>query len=175
MIGTLEKLKTLVRDIPDFPKKGIIFKDITPLLKDKEALKAIVEAFTERYNDKKIDLVASVEARGFLLGSIIAYKIGAGMVPVRKKGKLPYETVSITYDLEYGTDTLEMHKDAISKGDRVLVLDDLLATGGTAAATCDMVKANGGEIVEVACLIELEFLKGREKIKDYPVFSLLKF
>ncbi|MEE8359305.1 MAG: adenine phosphoribosyltransferase [Candidatus Omnitrophota bacterium] len=171
----MEKLKGLVRDIPDFPKKGIIFKDITPLLKDSEALKDIVEMFTERYKDKKIDLVASVEARGFLLGSIIAYKIGAGMIPVRKKGKLPYEVVSITYDLEYGTDTLEMHKDAVSKGDRVLVIDDLLATGGTAGATCDMVKASGGEIVEVACLIELEFLKGREKLKDYPVFSLLKF
>ncbi|MFH1752782.1 MAG: adenine phosphoribosyltransferase [Candidatus Omnitrophota bacterium] len=170
----MDRLKSLVRDIPDFPKKGIIFKDITPLLQDKAAFKSMVETLSDRYKDKKIDLVASVEARGFLLGAALAYNIGAGMIPVRKKGKLPHETVSITYDLEYGTDTLEMHKDAVSKGSRVLVVDDLLATGGTAGAACDMLKKNGAEVVELAFLIELEFLKGRERLKDYPIFSLLK-
>ena len=143
-----EDLKSMIRDIPDFPKKGIIFKDITPLLKDKRALKSIVDTLSGRYKGKKIDLVVCVEARGFILGSAIAYKLGAGMIPVRKKGKLPYRTKSITYDLEYGTDTLEMHEDALEKGTNVLVIDDLLATGGTAAATCDMVTKAGGTIVE---------------------------
>jgi len=172
---TLEELKGYIRDIQDFPKKGIIFKDITPLLKDKHAFKAAVDILSNRYKGKKIDVVASVEARGFILGAAMADRLGTGMVPIRKKNKLPYKTVSATYDLEYGTDTLEMHEDAVSSGDKVLVADDLLATGGTAGAVCGLIKKMGGEVVEVAFLIELEFLKGRAKLEGYPVFSLIKF
>ncbi|NQT06761.1 MAG: adenine phosphoribosyltransferase [Candidatus Omnitrophica bacterium] len=168
-----ENLKKLIRDIPDFPKKGIIFKDITPILKDKVAFKEAVDLLFERYKDKNIDFIISIEARGFILGSALAYKLGCGMIPVRKKGKLPYKTRSVTYDLEYGTDTLEMHEDAVSKGDRVLILDDLLATGGTAKAVCDLVKDSGVVIVEIAFMIELEFLKGRAKLKNHPIFTLL--
>lgn len=170
-----KKLKDLIRDIPDFPKKGIIFKDITPLLKDNAAFRGVVDILVDRYKDKKIDVVASVEARGFILGSTVAYKLGAGMVPIRKRGKLPYKTINVTYDLEYGTDTLEMHEDAISRGDKVLIVDDLLATGGTAKAVCELIQKGGGEIVEIAFLIELEFLKGRTKLEGYPIFTLLKF
>jgi adenine phosphoribosyltransferase len=173
-MGAKEELKNLIRDIPDFPKKGIIFKDITPLLKDSASFKKAVDLLADRYEDKEIGLVVSVEARGFIFGTAVAYKLGAGVIPIRKKGKLPYKTTSVTYDLEYGTDILEMHEDAISRGDKVLIVDDLLATGGTAAAVCDMVRKRGGDIVEAAFLIELEFLKGREKLKNYPVFSLLK-
>ena len=133
-----------------------------------------MEVLAHRYKDERIDLVASVEARGFILGAAIAYKLGTGVVPIRKKGKLPYKTVSVTYDLEYGTDTLEMHEDAISRGEKVLIVDDLLATGGTASAVCELVKKSGGEVVEIAFLIELEFLKGRNKLGGYPLFSLLK-
>ena len=171
---TQDNLGALIRDIPDFRKKGIIFKDITTLLKDRTRFKEAVDKLASRVEGKKVDLVVSVEARGFIFGAALAYKIGAGMVPVRKKGKLPYKTISATYDLEYGTDTLQMHKDAISPGDKVLVVDDLLATGGTAAAACELIQKGGGEVVEIAFLIELEFLKGRTKIKDYPIFSLLK-
>ncbi len=167
-------LKRLIRDIPDFPKKGIIFKDITPLLKDREGFKSVVDILTDRYRDKGVDLVASIEARGFILGAAVAYKLGVGMIPIRKKGKLPYKTISVTYDLEYGTDTLEMHEDAVSQGDNVLIVDDLLATGGTAAGVCDLIEKSGGKVVEVAFMIELEFLKGRTKLKGYPVFSLLR-
>lgn len=171
----IKELKSHIRDIPDFPKKGIIFKDITPLLKDKTAFNSVVNIIADRYKDKKVDTVASIEARGFIFGSAVAHKLNTGMIPVRKKGKLPYDTVSVTYDLEYGTDTLEMHKDAVSSGDNVLLVDDLLATGGTAAAVCDLIKKAGGNIVEAAFMIELEFLKGRSKLEGYPVFSLMKF
>ncbi len=174
MIDTTE-FKSYIRDIPDFPKKGIIFKDITPLLKDKGAFNSVVNIIADRYKDKKVDTVASIEARGFIFGSAVAHKLNIGMIPIRKKGKLPYDTVSVTYDLEYGTDTLEMHKDAVSSGDNVLLIDDLLATGGTAAAVCDLIKKAGGNIVEVAFMIELEFLKGRSKLEGYPIFSLMKF
>ncbi len=173
-MGEVE-LKALIRDVPDFPKKGIIFKDITPLIQNPDAFKSAVDLLAERYKDKGIKLVASVEARGFIFGSAVAYKLNAGMIPIRKKGKLPYKSIDVTYDLEYGTDTLEVHEDAIAKGDKVLVVDDLLATGGTALGTCQMISKCGGEIVEVAFLIELGFLKGREKLKDYPIFSLLKY
>lgn len=169
-----EEIKSLIRDIPDFPKKGIIFKDITPILKDKDAFKGAVDILARRYKDKRIDYIASVEARGFVFGAAVAYKMGAGIVPIRKKGKLPFKTIEVTYDLEYGTDTLQMHQDAVSKGDRVLILDDLLATGGTSAAACELIQKRGGEVVEIAFLIELEFLKGRTKLKDYPIYSLLK-
>lgn len=170
----MEDLKECIRKIPDFPKKGILFRDITTLLKDKQRFQQAVDAITDRYLDKRIDAVVSVEARGFILGGAIAYKLGAAVVPVRKKGKLPYITHEVTYELEYGQDTLCVHQDAINPGDRVLIVDDLLATGGTIGATIDLIKKLKGEIVEIAFLIELTELKGREKLKGHPIFSLIK-
>jgi adenine phosphoribosyltransferase len=168
-------LKKQIRDIPDFPKKGIIFKDITPLLKDGAAFKKAVDLMAARFfKDKKIDVVLSVEARGFLFGAAIAYKLGVGIIPVRKKGKLPFRTRSVTYDLEYGKDTLEIHEDAFKKGARVLIVDDLLATGGTTRAVADLVEKLGGRIAGMVFLIELTALKGREKLKGYPLVSLIK-
>lgn len=174
-MGLLEELKDSIRDIPDFPKKGIIFKDITTLLKDGRKFRAAVDAIAEKYTGEKIDKVVAIEARGFILGSVIAYKLGAGMVPVRKKGKLPHETSSVEYELEYGKDSLEMHKDAISPNDRVLVVDDLLATGGTMKAVCDLIEKAKGDISSIAFLIELTFLNGRDRLKGRDVFSLIKF
>lgn len=171
----VEELKGSIRDIPDFPKKGIIFKDITTLLKDGKKFQKAIDCIVERYKDKKIDKVVSVEARGFIFGSAIAYKLGAGVIPVRKKGKLPHETNRIEYELEYGKDSLEIHKDAISPNDNVLIIDDLLATGGTMKAVCDLVQRAGGRVVEVAFLIELTFLKGRDRLKGHQVFSLIEF
>ncbi|MBL7070595.1 MAG: adenine phosphoribosyltransferase [Candidatus Omnitrophica bacterium] len=171
----MEDLKKIIRDVPDFPKAGIIFKDITPLLQDQGFFKKAVDSICGQYKDKKIDAVVSIESRGFIFGSAIAYKLGAGLVPVRKKGKLPYKTYSATYDLEYGQDTLEIHQDAVSKGTRVLIVDDLLATGGTLGATIDLVKKMGADIAGIAFLIELTFLKGREKHKDQEIFSLIKY
>lgn len=171
----MEDLKKAIRDVPDFPKKGIIFKDITPLLQNTKLFRRAVDELSEKFRDRKIDAVLSVEARGFILGSAIAYKLGASFIPVRKKGKLPYRTYSATYDLEYGQDTLEMHQDAIAGGDRVLIIDDLLATGGTLGAVIGLVEKMGGEIAGIGFLIELSFLKGREKNKDYEIFSLIKF
>ena len=167
-------LKTLCRDVPGFPKEGIIFKDITPLLKDGERFKEIIDRISDRYLDKGIDVVVSIEARGFIIGPAVAFKLGAGVVPVRKKGKLPWRCYQATYDLEYGTDTLEIHQDAIKPGEKVLIVDDLLATGGTVGAVINLVERLKGQIVEVAFLIELTSLKGREQIRDYPVFSLIK-
>lgn len=167
-------LKDLIRDIPDFPKKGIIFKDITTLLKEKQGFKEAVDKLADRVKGKKIDLVVSMESRGFIFGAALAYKLGAGFVPVRKKGKLPYKTYEVTYQLEYGTDTLTMHQDAIKPGQKVLIVDDLLATGGTTSAVIDLVKKLGGDIVFIIFLIELVFLKGKEKLKEYPMFSLIK-
>lgn len=168
--------RTLIRDIPDFPKQGIIFKDITTLLADGPAFQEAVDTIALRYKDKGIDRVVAVESRGFILGAPVATALGAGFVPVRKKGKLPHpEKLSHSYALEYGTDTLEMHKDALIKGHRVLVVDDLLATGGTVSAVVQMVGELEAEVVEAAFLIELEFLKGREKLKGYPIFSLLTY
>lgn len=169
------KLERYIRDIPDFPKPGILFKDITTLLKDKKAFKEAVEALAKDYKTKKIDAVVAVEARGFILGGAIAHKIGAGFVPVRKKGKLPWKTNSVTYNLEYGTDTLEMHHDAIKSGDKVLIVDDLLATGGTVSAVTDLIKQQGGKIAGIVFLIELTFLKGKDKLKGYPVKALIKY
>lgn len=170
-----EQLKKNIRNVPDFPKKGVVFRDITTLIGDKESLKFVIDRLQKRYETKALDYVISVESRGFIFGAALAYVLGCGLVPVRKKGKLPCETYSATYDLEYGTDTLEIHKDAFEKGKRVLVLDDLLATGGTTCATIALVEKLGGEIIEAAFVIELEFLKGREKIKNVPVFSLVKY
>ena len=171
----MEDLKKYIRDVPDFPKKGIIFKDITTLLKRGEIFKEVIDTFAERYKSSNLDSIVSVEARGFIMGSALAYKLGTGIIPVRKKGKLPYKTERITYNLEYGTDTLEIHKDAINSGDRVLIIDDLLATGGTISAAAQLVEKQDGKIVEIAFLIELAFLNGRDKLKKYDVFSLIQY
>lgn len=171
----IEELKNAIRDIPDFPKKGIIFKDITTLIKDKFLFRNVIDEFYNRYKDKHIDYVACIEARGFIFGGALAYKLGAGVIPIRKKGKLPHKTRSATYELEYGTDSLHIHEDALVPGHRVLIVDDLLATGGTTKATAQLIRELGGELIEIAFLIELEFLHGRDKLKDYNVFSLIKF
>jgi adenine phosphoribosyltransferase len=171
----MDDLETIFRDVPGFPREGVIFKDITPLLKDGVRFKEVIDEISVRYLDKGIDAVVSVEARGFIIGPAIAYKLGAGIVPVRKKGKLPWHTYETTYELEYGTDTLEIHQDAIIPGEKVLIVDDLLATGGTAAAVVNLVEKLKGEIIELVFLIELKSLKGREQLKDYSVFSLVKY
>ena len=168
-------LKASIRNISDFPKKGIVFRDITPLIADKEVFSYVIDEFVKRYKDRKIEYIVSVESRGFIFGAALAYVLGCGLIPVRKKGKLPHKTHEVTYELEYGQDTLQIHTDAIEKGKRVLLLDDLLATGGTTCAAIDLVKKVGGEIIEAAFVIELEFLKGRGKIKGVPVFSLVKY
>ncbi len=171
----MKDLSKRIRNIPDFPKKGILFKDITPLLQDSESFREAVDILSDKYRNEEIDLVISAEARGFILGACLAYKLGVGFVPVRKPGKLPYEVEKAAYELEYGEDVLEMHRDAVREGDRVFVFDDLLATGGTARAICQLVEKPGGKVSGICFLIELTSLKGREKIKDYPVFSLIKY
>lgn len=168
-------LREKVRVIEDFPKEGISFKDITTLISDGEALKEAVDKMVEFFKDKNIDLVVGPEARGFIFGVPVAYALGAGFVPVRKPGKLPADTVKVEYELEYGSDILEIHKDAIKPGLRVAIVDDLLATGGTIAAVTKLVEQVGGEVVGLSFAIELEELKGREKLKDYDVMSLLKY
>jgi adenine phosphoribosyltransferase len=170
-----EELKKLVRDVPDFPKSGIMFKDITPLLKDKHALRSIVDYFVDIFRGKTIHQVIGIESRGFILSPALAYQFGAGFVPVRKKGKLPAAKETVTYALEYGEDSLEIHKDAIGKGDQVIIVDDLLATGGTAAAAAELVERLGGVVLGTAFIIELSFLKGQDKIKKYPIYSLIQF
>lgn len=167
--------KSYIRDVPDFPKKGIVFKDITPLLQDYKALKAASEHLVDGLLETKIDKVVGMESRGFLFGPMLAERLQAGFVPIRKPGKLPYKTLSEAYDLEYGTDTLEIHIDGIEKGEKVLIHDDVLATGGTAMAAGKLVEKLGGEIVQFSFLIELSFLNGREKIKSHPVNSLIKY
>ena len=171
----MEQLRNIIRDVPDFPKKGILFKDITTLLEDAKSYQRMIDLLANRYVGERIDKVVGVEARGFIVGAALAYKLGAGIVLVRKPGKLPSETLKKTYELEYGTDTLEIHVDAIKKGERVLIADDLLATGGTMAAVVDMVNELGGEIVECCFMAELEFLEGAKKLPEGKVFSLLKF
>jgi len=173
-MGTVD-LKQHIREIPDFPKAGILFRDITPLLADGQAFRHAIDSIGDRYLDQRIDVVVGVEARGFIMGSALAYKLGAGNVLVRKRGKLPYRTHQTTYALEYGTDTLEIHQDAIRPGQRVVVADDLLATGGTISAAVNLVRQLGGNIIEVAFLIELTGLKGRERLAGLPVFSLLQY
>jgi adenine phosphoribosyltransferase len=170
-----DDLRQYIRDINDFPKKGIVFKDITTLLSDSEAFRKVIDVFVKRYNNKKIDKVLAADARGFIFGGAIAYKLDAGFVPVRKKGKLPYNTISADYELEYGSDTLYVHEDSIAKGEKVLIVDDLLATGGTAKAMCELVKRLSGDIVELAFMIELSFLNGRDKLKAYPVYSQIVY
>lgn len=170
----MKTLKSFIRDIPGFPKDGIIFKDITPLLRDKDKFSKAVDLIADKFKGKKIDFILSVESRGFIFGAAVAYKLGVGLVPIRKKGKLPYETHSVTYDLEYGKDTLEVHRDAFRKGDRVLIVDDLLATGGTSKAVAELVEKMGGKVIGLAFLIELVALKGRDKLRGYPIVSLIK-
>ena len=169
------KLKNLIRDVPDFPKQGIIFKDITTLLKDPNGLNNATEKLLNFLHNKEITKVVGIESRGFILGGIIAQNLGAGFVPIRKPRKLPAECISESYSLEYGTDRIEIHKDAIQKGDKVLLHDDLLATGGTMEAACKLVERLGGEVVQISFLIELNFLNGREKLKNYDVRSIIKY
>lgn len=170
-----ERLKALIRDIPDFPKPGIVFKDITTLLADGPAFAHAIDLLAERYQNRGIDRVVAMEARGFILGAPLAVRLGAGFVPVRKKGKLPHATIEETYALEYGKDTLQMHRDALIKGHRVLVVDDVLATGGTAAAVARLVGQLEAEIVEAAFLMELNFLHGREKLNGIPTYALIEY
>jgi adenine phosphoribosyltransferase len=171
----VEELKQKIRDVPDFPRPGIVFKDITTLLKDPEAFRTMMDGLTEAYRDRHVDLVAGIEARGFLFAPFLAYQLNAGVVPLRKPSKLPAQTRRIEYALEYGTDALEVHADAIQPGDHVLVVDDLLATGGSASAACRLVEELGGEIVGVGFLVELSFLNGRSRLAKYDVFSLIQY
>jgi adenine phosphoribosyltransferase len=171
----VKKLREKIRDIPDFPKQGIVFKDITPLLMDPECLRLAVSEIARRFREDGVTKVCAVEARGFILGAAVACELGAGFVPIRKPGKLPAQTRRCTYELEYGTDTIEIHADAILPGDRILMVDDLLATGGTMAAACKLVRELGGQIAGAAFLVELAFLKGAQKLKDCRTVSLITF
>ena len=171
----MDALKRMIREVPDFPKPGILFYDITTLLKDGRGFRRAVECLVEPYRDTGVDLVIGIESRGFILGAAVADRLGVGFVPVRKPGKLPSATVRASYDLEYGTDALEMHHDAVQAGARVLIVDDLLATGGTAQATVDLVKRCGGAVSGLSFLIELEALNGRSRLGDEPVFAALRY
>ncbi len=171
----MEDLKKLIKDVPDYPKKGIIFKDLTTLWREPGYFKKSIDAIAEHYKNIKIDRIVGPEARGFIIGAPLAYALDTGFVPVRKKGKLPRETISESYDLEYGSETLYMHKDAIEEGENILIADDLIATGGTSLAIANMVKKSGGNVIGFAFLVELTFLNGREILKDFDVFSLIKY
>jgi adenine phosphoribosyltransferase len=171
----IEQVKALIRDIPDFPKEGVVFKDITPLLADELAFSTVIDLIVVHFGRGKVDKVVGIEARGFILASPVAYHFGAGFVPVRKAGKLPWETEAAEYELEYGSATLEIHRDAVAAGERVLIVDDVLATGGTARATAKLVEQIGGKVVGIACLIELGFLHGRDKLEGYDLFTLISY
>jgi adenine phosphoribosyltransferase len=171
----MNDLKKLIREIPDYPKPGILFYDVTTLLKDKSGFHQMIDSLCTHYSGDKVDIVVGIEARGFIFGPALAYSLGAGFVPVRKPKKLPGKTASVTYSLEYGTDTLEIHDDAISRGQRVIICDDLLATGGTAAATVKLVRQLGGEVAGAAFAVELTFLNGRAKLPGLDVFSLMQY
>jgi adenine phosphoribosyltransferase len=173
----MDSIKNKIRTIPDFPKKGIMFRDITTLLQDGQGLKDVVSEFVKRYKDAKIDVVAGIEARGFILGGVLAHELGVGFIPLRKKGKLPFKTESVTYDLEYGTDTIEIHCDAIKKGENVLLVDDLLATGGTSLAAAQLIEKLGGNIVEIAFIVDLPEVGGKKKLTEagYKTFPLVEF
>ena len=173
--GSCEHLKQLIRAVPDFPKKGILFYDITTLLKDTVGFATLIDALSEHYLDSRVDLVLGIEARGFIFGPALAYRLNAGFVPIRKPGKLPAETVKWSYELEYGIDTLEIHKDAIRPGQRVIIVDDLLATGGTANACTKLAQSLGAEIAGLGFVVELDFLNGRKKFDGMEVFSLLHY
>src|SRR3984893_12367359 len=171
----IDKLRRGVRDVPDFPKKGIIFKDITPILKDGALFRASVDLFLDQCRERKIDKVVGIDARGFLFGSAVAYELGIGFVPLRKKGRLPYKTETAAYMLEYGEAEMELHVDAIQRGEKVVLIDDLLATGGTSASAVTLIKKVGGDLVAAIFLIELEFLNGRKKLAPTPVISFLRY
>lgn len=171
----MDSLKTKIRDIADFPKPGIVFKDITPLVQDPATLKTCINALISPFKDSKITAVAGMEARGFIFGSLAAWELGVGFIPLRKPGKLPYDVQSVDYALEYGNASLEAHIDAVTEGDRILLVDDVLATGGTAKASCELVEKLGGEVVACAFVMELSFLKGREQLADYPLHSVMTF
>jgi adenine phosphoribosyltransferase len=171
----LAELKKHIRDIPNFPQEGIIFKDISTLIKNKDAFKKSVDILARKFKKEKVEYVVGVEARGFIFGAALAYKLGAGFVPVRKKGKLPYKTKSVTYQLEYGTDTLEIHADAFKPNARVLIVDDLLATGGTVQAVTQLIRAQKVKIVGIAFLVELKFLNGKDRLKNLPIYSILQY
>jgi adenine phosphoribosyltransferase len=172
---TVEKLRAAVRDVPDFPKKGIVFKDITPVLSDPGLFRASIDLFLERCRGKEIDKIVGIDARGFLFGSAVAYELGVGFVPIRKRGKLPYRTEVAKYSLEYGEAEVEMHTDAVTQGERVLLVDDLLATGGTSAAAAVLIRKAGGQLLEAQFLIEVEFLEGRKRLAPTPVTAFLKY
>jgi adenine phosphoribosyltransferase len=172
---SLEKLRAAVRDVPDFPKPGIIFKDITPILSNGDLFRASIDAFLEQCRGKEVDKIVGIDARGFLFGSAVAYELGIGFVPLRKKGRLPYKTESAKYSLEYGEAEMELHIDAIERGERIVLIDDLLATGGTSASAATLIRKVGGVLVEAQFLIELEFLHGRQKLDATPVVSFLKY
>jgi len=172
---SIEELSRSIRDIPDFPEEGVVFKDITTLINDPRLFKEAIDLMAGEFINSNIDLVVGVDARGFIFSSVLAYILDAGLILVRKEGKLPYKTKKVSYNLEYGTATVEVHEDAVRPGSRILIVDDLLATGGTLAAAVDLVKQQGGDIVAVAVLIELDFLNGREKLKGTPIFSLIHY
>jgi adenine phosphoribosyltransferase len=171
----ISELKKHIRDIPNFPQEGIIFKDISTLIQNKDAFKKSIDILARKFKKEKVEYVVGVEARGFIFGAALAYKLGAGFVPVRKKGKLPYKTKSVTYQLEYGTDTLEVHEDAFKAKSRVLIVDDLLATGGTVKAVTDLILAQKVKIVGIAFLVELKFLNGKDRLKNLPIYSIIQY
>ncbi len=171
----MDKIKALIRDVPNFPKEGIVFKDITPLLGHPEAFAETIDLLASKISPERPDVIVAVESRGFIFGAPLAYKLRCGFVPVRKKGKLPYKTQQVEYELEYGVDILEIHEDAFPKGAKVVIVDDLLATGGTSLAVIELVKRLGGEISSLLFLVELSFLNGRERLKDYTVHSLVVY
>jgi adenine phosphoribosyltransferase len=171
----MDRLKARIRDIPDFPKPGILFKDITPLVKDPASLRLAVHQLLQPFLGQEITAVAGMEARGFIFGSLVAWELDVGFIPLRKPGKLPYDVQNVSYDLEYGSTALEVHTDAVRQGDAVLLIDDLLATGGTAKASCDLIETLGARVVACAFLIELDALKGRDKLSSYPIHSLLHY
>jgi len=174
-MSSIEEIKQKIRHIPDFPKPGILFYDLTTLLGDPQGYQQVIDLLGHRYIGRGIEVVVGIEARGFIVAAALAYKLGAGLVPVRKPGKLPYETHSFSYDLEYGTDELQIHQDAVKPGQRVVVIDDLIATGGTMKAAASLIEKLEGTIVELACLVELIALQGRERLKEYQVYSLIQF
>ncbi len=172
---SLERIKAAIRDIPDFPKPGILFKDITPILHDPALFSAAVKVFADRHRGREIDRIAAIESRGFLFGAALAHELGVGLAPIRKKGKLPYRTIEETYALEYGTATIEAHEDAFAPGESVLLIDDLLATGGTAQAAARLIERLGARVLEIDFLIELTFLNGRARLAPHPVFAPIAF
>jgi adenine phosphoribosyltransferase len=173
--SSLERLKKEIRDIPDFPKPGVIFKDITPILVDPQLFRLAVTVFLERYQRKSIEKIAAIDARGFVFAGAVAHVLGVGLILIRKKGKLPYKTISVDYELEYGKNTLEMHLDSVRKDERVVIIDDVLATGGTAAAAANLIEKAGGKVIELAFLMELTFLNGREKLYPHPIYAAIEY